>query len=73
MTCGICAVQEANNSPCATNTAVTAMRDDRLLAGWARCAITSAGLDTPNLHPGGLELRQPLARGGRVGHQDVER
>ena len=56
MMCGICAVHEANSRPCATNTAVTATRGDRLRAGRARCAITSARLDTPNLHPGGLEL-----------------
>ena len=57
MMCGICAVHEANSSPCATNTAVTAMRGDRLRAGRALCGITSARLDTPNLHRGGLELR----------------
>src|SRR6202050_5764245 len=72
MTCGIGAVREANNSPCATNTAVTAMRGDRLAAGRARCAVTSARLDTPNLHRGGLELRQRLPPGGRGGAHDVD-
>src|SRR5579859_2227931 len=72
MTWGMCAVHEANNSPFATNTAVTASRGRRSLVAGPGCRLVTVGLDTPDLDTGRLKLRQQLARRGPVGHENVE-
>src|SRR5215472_474245 len=56
LTCGMCAVQDANSRPWLTNAATVAARCARLVASPVRLAVrAAAGLDTPDLKARGAQ------------------
>ena len=74
-TSGMCAVHEANSSPCTTNTTVTAIRGQRRTAAGAATvgAAGQAVSDTVHLDPGGLQRRDRGLGCRGVGDDHVNR
>src|SRR5690349_5487302 len=72
LTCGMCAVHDANSRPWLTNAATVAARCMRLVASPVRPAVLAAGgLDTPDLKAGGAQRIDDVGGRFRVGDDKV--